>query len=72
VSGRTLALWVIAAPNNGKVAIYVGRARVTTVRAASATVQRKLILVSLPRSGVVKLVQAGSRPVRFDALAIER
>jgi hypothetical protein len=70
--GRTLALWVVAGPGQGKADVYVGGVRVGRLSLAATKARRKLVVYRMPRSGVVKVVQRGSRPVGVDALAVER
>lgn len=70
--GRTLALWVMAGPRQGKADVYVGGVRVGGVDLDAATRRRRLVLYRMPVSGVVKVVQRGRRPVGVDALAVER
>ena len=72
VTGRTLAIWAIAGPTRGQVAVYVGGVKRTTLSTRAPTVQRKMFTVSTTRAGVVKLVRVGTRSVAVDAIAAER
>jgi hypothetical protein len=70
--GRTVALWVMAGPRQGKADVYVGGVRVGRMSLAAPKARRKLVVYRVPRDGVVKVVQRGPRPVGVDALAVER
>jgi hypothetical protein len=70
--GRTVALWVMAGPRQGKADVYVGGVRVGRMSLAAPKARRKLVVYRIPRDGVVKVVQRGPRPVGVDALAVER
>lgn len=72
LSGRALAFWAISGPTRGRVAVYVGGVRLTTVSTRSATTARRLYTVTTSRSGVVRLARMGTGSVAVDAIAIER
>jgi hypothetical protein len=70
--GSTLALWVMAGPGQGKADVYVGGVHTGRLSLTAKRWHRKLAVYRMPRSGSVKVVQRGWRPVGVDALAVER
>jgi hypothetical protein len=72
--GRAIALDVLRGPGLGKADVFFAGRKLTRLRFASATKREHLVVLNLPRrqTGTVKIVQVGTRHVRFGALAMLR
>jgi hypothetical protein len=70
--GRTLAVWVLRGPGQGALDVRVGTTKVGRIRTAAPTSRRVLVALPLTRSGPVRFVVAGARPVRFDGFGVGR
>lgn len=70
--GRTVALWVMVGPRQGKADVLVRGVRVGRLSLGAAHWHRRLVTFPMHRSGTVKVVQRGGRPVGVDAVAVER
>lgn len=70
--GRTLALWVLAGPRQGRADVLVGGVQVGRLSLGAASRHRRLVTFAMPRSGAVSVVELGVRAVGVDAMAVER
>ena len=71
-TGRVLALWVVAGPHQGKAAVFIGHTRIKVIHLAAATMHRRRLLIRVPHSGRIRVIQRGGSPVGIDALTLAR
>jgi hypothetical protein len=73
-AGRKVGLWLLRGPGQGTANVYAGTRLIGRVSGASSTNHRDLVVLA-PKggfTGAVKVVQAGTRPVKVDAVSVLR
>jgi hypothetical protein len=73
-AGRKVGLWLLRGPGQGTANVYAGTRLIGRVSGASGTNRRDLVVLA-PKAGftgALKVVQAGTKPVRLDAVSVLR
>jgi hypothetical protein len=73
-AGRKVGLWLLRGPGQGTANVYAGTRLIGRVSGASSTNRRVLVALA-PKggfTGAVTVVQAGTKPVKVDAVSVLR
>ena len=69
VVGASVAVWVVKAPGQGRLAVRVGARRIGHIDLRANSPRRRMVSFALPEAGGrLHLVSTSSRPARVDAV----